>query len=186
MDLTTLLTAEDLLAVPDPGLPHELLRGVLRRVMPASGAHGLLVGRLLVTLGQHVQAHGLGELFSEATGFLVARHPDTVLCPDIAFVARERLAAAGLGTPFPELAPDLAVEVLSAGDRAAAVRAKVAEYLRTGVRAVWVVDPVERTVRVHLRGGGQRLLAERDVLDGGEVVAGFRCPVASLFAALPR
>jgi Uma2 family endonuclease len=183
MELTTLLTAADLLSVPDPQLPHELLRGVLRRVMPASGAHGLLVGRLLIKLGQHVQAHGLGELFSEATGFLLARHPDTVLCPDIAFVAAARLAAAGLGKPFPELAPDLAVEVLSEGDRAAAVRAKVAECLRAGGRAVWVVDPVARTVRVALRGGGERLLAEGDVLDGGEVVPGFRCPLAALFAA---
>ncbi len=184
MELTTLLTAADLQLVPDPELPHELLRGALRRVMPASGAHGLVAGRLFVALGQHVQAHHLGELFSEATGFLLARHPDTVLCPDLSFVARERLAASGLGEPFPELAPDLAVEVLSTGDRPAAMRAKVAEYLRAGVRAVWVLDPAARTVRVHHGKGGARLLSERDTLDGGDVVTGFRCPVATLFAAL--
>lgn len=184
MELTTLLTADDLLSVPDPDLPHELLRGVLRRVMPAAGSHGLVVGRLFVALGRYVQAHGLGELFSEATGFLLARRPDTVLCPDIAFVTGERLAAAGLGDPFPELAPDLAVEVLSTGDRAAEVKAKAAEYLAAGVRAVWVIDPAARTVRVHRGTGEARLLTERDVLDGADVVAGFRCPVAELFAGL--
>jgi Uma2 family endonuclease len=186
MELTTLLTADDLLSVPDPDLPHELLRGVLRRVMPASGAHGLVVGRVLLALGVHVQAQDLGELFSEATGFLLARNPDTVLCPDVSFVVRERLAAAVLERPFPELAPDLAVEVLSPSDRAAAVRAKVGEYLAAGVRAVWVLDPATRTVRVHHRGGRELLLSEQDVLDGGNVVPGFRCSVAPLFAALPR
>jgi Uma2 family endonuclease len=186
VESTTLLTADDLLSVPDPDLPHELLRGVLRRVMPASGVHGLMVGEVFYALGQHVRAQGLGVLFTEATGFLLARHPDTVLCPDVAFVASERLAAAGLGRPFPELAPDLAVEVRSPGDRLSEVQAKVGEYLAAGVRAVWVVDPAARTVRVHLEGGGERTFAAPDVLDGGDVLPGFRCPVAALFAPLPR
>ena len=37
---TTLLTAEDLLALPNPKLPHELWRGVLHLAMPASPTHG--------------------------------------------------------------------------------------------------------------------------------------------------
>jgi Uma2 family endonuclease len=186
MEITTLLTAKDLLSLPDPDLPHELVRGVLRRVMPAAGSHGLVVGEATVILGQHVRAQGLGRLFTEATGFILARDPDTLLCPDIAFIASERLAAALLGQPFPELAPDLVVEVLSPSDRRAAVQAKVGEYLAAGVRAVWVLDPATRTVRVHPRGGTERLLSEHDVLDGGHVVPGFRCPVAMLFECLPR
>jgi Uma2 family endonuclease len=170
--------------LPEPDLPHELVRGVLRRVMPASGAHGLVVIQATLALGLHVRARGLGELFSEATGFLLARDPDTLLCPDVAFVAGERLAAAGLGQPFLELAPDLAVEVLSPGDRKTAVRAKVDEYLAAGVRAVWALDPATRTVRVHQRGGIELLLSEHDVLDGGDIVPGFRCPVAALFESL--
>src|SRR5262245_43095420 len=138
MEPSTLLTAGDLLAVPDPDLPHELWRGVLRVVMPASGAHGSLVSRVLVAMGQHVYAHDLGELFSESTGFVLERGPDTVLCPDVAFVSKVRLPPGDLGSPFPEIAPDLAVEVLSPGDRPGEVRAKVAEYLRLGVCCVWV------------------------------------------------
>lgn len=49
------------------------------------------------------------------------------------------------------MAPDLAIEVLSPSDAAAEVHAKVAEYLRLGVRAAWVVDPAGRNVRVHAR-----------------------------------
>src|SRR5260370_2056294 len=113
MGTATLLTATDLLDVPDPDLPHELWRGVLHAVTPASWEHGMIVGRLFVPLGQHVFAHGLGEVFSETTGFLLERGPDTVLCPDIAFIANDRLATGRFAQPFTELAPDLSVQVAS-------------------------------------------------------------------------
>jgi Uma2 family endonuclease len=189
---TTLLTAGDLRAVPDPDLPHELWRGALRVVMPAGGAHGLAVSRLTVTLARHVDADDLGDLFSESTGFLLERGPDTVLCPDIAFVAKGRLPAGARLWSFPEIAPDLAVEVLSPSDRPAAVRAKVAEYLRLGVRCVWVFDTAERRVQVHARGPGPGSpiatteLGEGDVLDGGDALPGFHQPLAELFNALRR
>lgn len=189
---TSLLTADDLWALPDPDLPHELWQGVLRVAMPASGAHGSAVSRLMVLLGQHVYAHDLGELLSESTGFLLERGPDTLLCPDVAFVAKERLTAGRLGSTFPEIAPDLAVEVLSAGNRPAAVRAKVAEYLRLGVRCVWVIDPANRRVQVHSRGvspGSPTAMTELgkdDVLDGRDALPGFRQPLAELFRALRR
>jgi Uma2 family endonuclease len=189
MGSPTLLTADDLFGVLEPDLPHELRRGVLRVVTPASSAHGAVITRLLVALGQQVYSHGLGALFTEATGFLLERDPDTLLCPDIAFVAKERLPAGGLEPRFLEVAPDLAVEVLSPSDRPAAVRAKIADYLKLGVRAVWVVDLARRTVRIHSRAGrrtSEALLAEDDTLDGGEVVPGFRCRIADLFADLRR
>ncbi len=187
---TSILTADDLAAVPDPDLPHELWHGVLRVVMPASGAHGFAVSLLTVMLGQHVCAHDLGELFSESTGFLLERGPDTLLCPDVAFVAKGRLAAGALRWSFPQIAPDLAVEVLSPSDRPAEVRAKVAEYLRLGVRCVWVIDLEARRVQVHTRSAGPdpRIataeLGEGDILDGGDVLPGFDQPLAELFRAL--
>jgi Uma2 family endonuclease len=91
---------------------------------------------------------------------------------------------------FPELAPDLAVEVLPPSDRPREVRAKVAQYLRLGVRCVWVFQPEQRRVQVHARGAGPGsqittvVLGEGDVLEGGEVLPGFRYPLASLFGAL--
>jgi Uma2 family endonuclease len=186
----TQLTAEDLLSVPDPDLPHELWRGVLRTVMPAGGTHGYAVSLLTVALGQHVYSRDLGEVFTESTGFVLERGPDTVLCPDVSFVARQRLPAGGLGWSFPELAPDLAIEVLSPDDRPGEVRAKVAEYLRLGVRRVWVFQLVKRRVQVHARGAGpgSRItttdLGDGDVLEGGDVLPGFRYSLAELFGNL--
>jgi Uma2 family endonuclease len=189
MASTPLLTVEDLLKVPEPDLPHELRRGVLRLVTPAITTHGAVSARLLGALAQHVYTHDLGALFTAEAGFILERDPDTLLCPDIAFVSRERLPAGGLEPRFLELAPDLAVEVLTPSSRPGEVRAKVADYLRLGVRAVWVVDPARRIVRIHSHAGRRAsavLLSEDDLLDGGEVVPGFRCRIAELFADLRR
>ena len=189
MGSKTLLTVDDLLRVPEPDLPHELRRGVLRLVTPAITTHGAVSARLLGALAQHVYSHDLGALFTAEAGFILERDPDTLLCPDVAFVSRERLPAGGLEPRFLELAPDLAVEVLTPSSRAGEVRTKVADYLRLGVRAVWVVYPTRRIVRIHSRAGRRTsavLLAEDDMLDGGEVVPGFRCRIAELFADLRR
>src|SRR5215470_7244601 len=150
MDTTTLLTADDLLTLPDPDLPHELWRGVLKLATMANGQHGAVCSRLVVAMGQHVYPRDLGALFTEGTSFLLERDPDTVLCPDVAFVARERLPP-GLPGSLMEVAPDVAVEVLSPSNRPAEIRAMVAFYLELGVRAVWRLDPKLRTVRVRAR-----------------------------------
>jgi len=187
MESSILLTADDLARLDDPdGLPHELVRGVLHLVTPSLLDHGSVVMRVGAALAEHVYSRGLGELFGESTGFLLERDPDTVLCPDVAFVASRRLPPDGLGRSFPALAPDLAVEVLSKSNRPREVRAKVADYLRLGVRCVWVVDPRKRAVRIHPADGAEMLVGEDGILDGGELLPGFRCPVAWLFAALRR
>src|ERR1700732_2509241 len=147
MDSTTLLTVDDLLRVPAPDLPHELRRGVLRLVTQSITTHGAVSARLLGALAQHVYTHDLGALFTAEAGFILERDPDTLLYPDIAFVSRERLPAGGLEPRFLELAPDLAVEVLTPSSRPGELRAKVADYLRLGGGGVWGVDPAGSIVR---------------------------------------
>jgi Uncharacterized protein conserved in cyanobacteria len=61
---------------------------------------------------------GASVTYAAETGFVLARNPDTVRAPDVAFVSMER-AAQHLGhTGFFEGAPDLAVEVVSPHDTA--------------------------------------------------------------------
>src|SRR5204863_137465 len=90
------------------------------------------------------------------TGFTLSRGPDTVRAPDIAFVRRERLPDP-IPVGFPDLAPDLVVEVLSPGERAGEILAKVADWLSAGTRLVWVVDPERRLARVVAQGVGRVL-----------------------------
>jgi Uma2 family endonuclease len=71
----------------------ELVRGELRMMSPAGSRHGAVALRIATLLANHVDAHGLGQVFAAETGFILARNPDTVRAPDVAFVGREWLAA---------------------------------------------------------------------------------------------
>jgi len=115
------------------------------------------------------------------TGFLLARNPDTVRAPDVAFVARERLATAPKGRGYFPGPPDLAVEVISPGDTYAEVEAKVEEWLAAGSRMVVVVNPRNETLKVYGSLIDVTRLTVADTFDGGDVVPGFRLPVRRIF-----
>lgn len=83
--------------------------------------------------------------------------------------------------PFFEGAPDLAIEVVSPGNTRPEIAVKVREYLEAGSRAVWVADPQRRAVTVHRSGGRLESLGDGETLDGGDVLPGFRLPVAEIF-----
>jgi Uma2 family endonuclease len=155
-------------------------------VTGASLRHGSVTTRLAAALGAHVYPGGLGELFDGSTGFVLRRSPPLVRCPDVGFVRAERLPGGVPPGPL-ELAPDLAVEVLSPSNTAAEMTRKLADYFGHGTRIVWLVDPDAREVTVYSAGAIPRLLHDTDTLDGGDVLPGFSTPVAALFAGLaPR
>lgn len=182
MTTRTLMTAEQLLALPDePPARRDLVEGELWEMAAAGTKHGALGSRLDRIIGRYVEDHHLGEVFAAETGFTLARNPDTVLAPDVAFVRADRVPAQGIPDDFWEIAPDLAVEVVSPGDRSGKVAKKVALYLAHGVPLVWVVYPQRRTVVVHQPGAEPYTLHETDTLDGGAVLPGFVCPLGPIW-----
>ena len=178
---TRLLTAEDLYAFPDDRKRHELLSGRLTSEPPAGAEHGRVGVSIVIALGRHVIEKRLGRVYGPDTGFILARTPDTVRAPDIAFVSRARVEAAGRVIQYFPGAPDLAVEVNSPSDSLPAVRSKVADYLAAGCSMVWVVDPEERSVTVYRTLLAPRVLAADGMLHGEDVVPGFSIAVASIF-----
>ena len=181
MSTTTHVTAEQLLRMPDDGYRYELVAGELRKMVPASWKHGAIGGQLHGWLAQHIQQQKLGRIFSADTGFLIARDPDTVRAPDIAFIHKAHLPAAEPEEAFWPGAPDLAVEVVSPGDTMGEVDDKVRMWLDAGAAMVWVVNPKWRNVTVYCSTTDIRTLTENDQLDGQDVVPGFRCRVGDIF-----
>lgn len=125
--------------------------------------------------------HDLGAVFTEV-GFTLSRDPDTVRAPDLAFVAAGRIPASGYGTGYWEIAPDLAVEVVSPSSRASAIQEKVLHWLDAGAREVWIVDPGTRTVAIHRPGGRTTVLRGEDVVEGADLLPGFTLALDRLFA----
>jgi Uma2 family endonuclease len=179
---TPLTTADELLVRPGDGLRHELIRGEVRSMTPAGSEHGLIIGDLHTLLGPHVKQRQLGYLFGAETGFVLARSPDTVRAPDLAFVCRGRVSGPMPAGYFPG-APDLAVEVLSPSDRVDEVDEKVQHWLQAGCREVWVVSPRLKAITIHRSPTDIRVLTAQDALESPELLPGFACGVAEVFGA---
>lgn len=169
------------------GLSHrtgrrlELVKGELRELTPANDEHGYVASQLLVVVAQFVKQHHLGYTFAAETGFVLSEEPATVRAPDFAFVSRER-APEGWSRHFARFIPDLVAEVVSPNDTFTEVTEKVDDWLGAGVRMVWVVDPVQQTVRVYRPDQPVRVLHAEDTLTGEEVLPGFECKVLEIFA----
>lgn len=174
------MKAEDLLSLPADGKTYELVQGELTIMVPAGARHGRVAGRLLYLLAEYVYRHNLGVVYAAETGFQIARDPDTVRAADVAFVAHERLSPEETDG-YHHLAPDLVVEVASPYDSATYLQAKVADWLAAGVRQVWVVYPDTRSIMVYDPSGRAVIHREDDVLDGEDVLPGFRCMVKEVF-----
>ena len=179
---TTLMTAADLLVMPDDRSHlYELVKGELITMPPAGGEHGAIGIRTAVRIGVFVEQNDLGVIFNSDTGFIIESDPDTVRAPDVSYVRKERIPADGIPKGFYPGAPDLAVEVISPSDSYTEVAEKVAQLLEAGTQLVVLIDPRTRTIALHNQSGEISRLTEADTLTLGDVLPGFECTIAELF-----
>jgi Uma2 family endonuclease len=176
-----LVTAEQFYRLPDDGLCSELLRGAIVSEPSPNSLHGHTVARLVGLIEPFVREHRLGAMFAADSGFVLARDPDTVRGPDVAFVSESRRREAGKAHAYFPGAPDLAIEVVSPSDRPKEILGKVSDYLDAGCLLVWVVDPVREEVQVFRTPFTPRRLGPDDALDGEDVLPGLAIRVAEIF-----
>jgi Uma2 family endonuclease len=189
------ISADRIRAVPAPGTATEqdvlkaesrtgriceLVDGVL--VEKTMGYYeSLLASFLIRLLGDFVEKHHLGIVLGEGGTLKIL--PNQVRIPDVSFIAWERFPGGRLPPePIPAVAPDLAVEVLSAGNTPGEMQRKLRDYFQAGVRLVWYLDPKARSMRVYTGPEQCVLVGEDGILDGGAVLPGFQLPLAELFA----
>ncbi len=175
------MTAEKFFELCD-GQTCELVNGEFITMSPAGGRHGKFTSRIPRIVGDFVEEHDLGETFGAETGFIIFRNPDTVRAPDFAFIAKERLGLIDEFDKFLSIPPDLAVEIVSPDDRWTKIEEKVNDYLRAGVRLVWVINPSTQTIHVYHGFSNVVVLTRNDTLEGTGVLPGFSIPVARIFA----
>ena len=174
-----LATEEDLLAMPRDGHKYELVDGEIR-MSPTGNRHGEVIAQLSALLVTFVKPRRLGHVISGDAGF---RMPDkNVRSPDVSFVAAGRFPDDKVPDDFGDLAPDLAVEVLSPHDRPRHVLDKVGEYLEAGVHLIWVIDPRHGRAVVYRSLSDVHELGPGDELDGEDVIPGFRCALRDVLS----
>lgn len=182
-----LMTADDLMALPEDAWHYELVQGRLVRTRLSSFERGVMGGRLATALAQFIEERGTGAVAAAQTGFLVSKvgEPDTVLAPDLAFVSPERVPAPGTREwrGFPRLAPDLVVEIASPSQHRPQMEVKARLWLDAGAELVWVIWPGLRQLDVWKSDPApeMRTLEDSDALDGESVLPGFTFPIAGLW-----
>lgn len=178
---TKLLTAEEFMNLPDDGRSLELVKGVIVEMPPTNFRHGVICNRVGRILGNYVDERGLGRVLNNDSGVVTARGPDTVRGPDVSYFSYARLPREQVPEGYPEVPPDLAVEVRSPSNRMSAMAVKIGEYLAAGVVIVCLVDPEIESVAVFTENEIPRRLSNGDELTLPELFPDFRVPVRRFF-----
>jgi len=174
------MTLEEYAAIEetDESFLTELVRGVVVREPRPGDEHG----RVQVRIGAELDAwaRGRGARVTAESGYILSDDPPTLRGPDVAVVLHPR-PSHGVPGGWVRGAPDVAVEVLSPSDASTAVQQKMHEYLTSGAKLVWVVDPALRSVTVYRADGSARVLRSGDTLEGEDALVGFSVRLAELF-----
>ncbi len=160
----------------------ELVEGALVEMSKPTRQHGVITMRLAAKIANHVDEHDLGEVSAAETGFVLQRNPygrDTVRGLDIAFVSKSK-ELGPLENAWYEVAPDLAVEVISPSNKAGDIHMKVLQLLNAGTRLIWLIHPESCTVEAHTTDGAT-IFREDDTLSGCDVLPGFEVRVGDIF-----
>jgi Uma2 family endonuclease len=179
---TKLLTAEEFMAADLGEGNFELVRGEIVEVPPAMPEHGVVCANIAGTLWDYGRKSGYGYTLSNDSAVVTERGPDTVRGPDMCFYSHARWPRSDVESGLPPVPPNLAVEVVSPGNRAGKISANIAEYQAVGVLMVWVVYPARRGVVIHRSDDEPPItLREGAVIENLPELPGFRCPVADFF-----
>ena len=178
-----LMTAEELLALPDKDKRHELVRGELIEMPPPGVMHGIVVFAFGLLLSNFVRENNLPFVVTSEVGIYIEQDPDTVRAADFALISHERIRE-----PLPRrgyvagLIPDLVVEVISPDYSATAANARALMWLDAGVRLVLTAYIADQTIVANRDDGTVQQFSVNDTLVGDPVLPGFSCLVADIFA----
>jgi hypothetical protein len=174
------VTLDEYAGLPDqPGHLDELIAGeVIYR--PFAGARtGIAGGNAGFALSAHRQTHG--GCATARCGLVLARDPDTVVCADALYWPNREAVRATSVRDWPTVPPLAAFVIVNEFESEQARERRVRLLIGFGIGVLWVVDPFADAVTEYRRGGARTLEADA-TLDGGDVLPGFTCKVADLFA----
>lgn len=162
----------------------ELIDGVI--VEKAMGYPESRIAFILgILLEEFAVQHRLG--FTVGADALTRMKPGLLRIPDLSFVRWEKVGGDEVPTdPIGPVAPDLAVEVVSAGNPRTEIERKKNEYFDAGVELVWIVYPRSQTVTVWTAPHHSTELSQNDDLTGGDVLPGFSVNIGALFQRAMR
>ena len=152
-------------------------QGELIIMSPVGGESGEKEADYIIDLGLWNRQTRLGKVFSSSTVFKLPGGGDR--SPDAAWVKLERWnrLTREQQKKFPPLCPDFVIELRSESDQLKPLQAKMLEYLDSGLRLGWLIDPKNQMVEIYRAGKEVEVLAFPVTLSGEEVLPGFTLEV---------
>ncbi len=141
-------TYEDYCLLPEDRR-YEVVDGELLLTPAPTLMHQVVKMRLVRVLEDFVRQDRSGMVVDAPFDVVLSRFD--VVQPDILFVSSPRKAV--LGEKFADGAPDLVVEVLSPSTEIRDRVAKAKRYATFGVREMWLVDPIAKTIEILVNEG---------------------------------
>jgi Uma2 family endonuclease len=147
--------------------------------------HGVIEANIGAELRSFLKGKNLGRVTSSSAEFRFVENSEDFRKPgrqpDISFVRQEKLPRRFRS--YPDVVPDLAVEIVSPSDKPYETEARIQEYQQAGVELVWIVNPFSRTIDVYRLKTGVKLqrYVEGEELNGEELLPGFKLAVSDVF-----
>jgi Uma2 family endonuclease len=142
------ISDEELLKISsaNPNMRFELVEGELVAMTPVGGHSGSLEAQINAIIVNWCNQHkALG--FSPSTGFKLAN--GNVRSPDSAVLLPSHTAYKEKIEGFVPGAPDFLVEMRSRSDSLTTMKEKMQEWIESGCRLAFLIDPVERKAYVY-------------------------------------
>ncbi|MBY0513480.1 MAG: Uma2 family endonuclease [Gemmataceae bacterium] len=158
----------------------ELRRGEVVEMSRPKTPHGIVASLIATELNLYARQVRKGYVTSNDAGVVLSERPGTVVGPDVAYFS-DASTFDEIAPKWAETPPVLAVEVLSPNDKMSEMNEKIEDYLRAGVRLVWLVDYERRKVTVYRPDRTLAVLNDTDELTGGDELPGFSVRVADFF-----
>lgn len=183
---SSLMTTEELLALPEDGIYREIINGELREypMTARGGPHCLVSNNIVCLLGawrQH-QARPRGRVYVGDARVRIRRDPDVFVGADIVYLTPEHVARTPWDATFIEGPPALVIEVSSPHDTAEGIAEKVRLYLAAGVPFIWEVNPFYQSVLVHRPEALPQIFSGPEELSAEPYLPGLRIITADIFA----
>ncbi|MGC8644079.1 MAG: Uma2 family endonuclease [Isosphaeraceae bacterium] len=183
--VSTLMTTEELLALPENGTDRWLIAGELREIPMTvrNRFHGRLTIRVgtLLEVWRETQPVPRGQVVGGETGVILRHDPDTTVGVDVAYISAEVMARQTASSTLIDGIPTLIVEILSPSDTVRNVNEKIDVYMAVKVPIVWIIDPHRQNVTVYQPGKPAQLFNIGDELTAEPHLPGFRVQVAQIF-----
>lgn len=182
----SLMTTDELLALPEDGIDRWLIRGQLREkpMTKRNRDHSRIMACVTHFLKSWLerQPEPRGWVLCGEAGARLQKEPETTVGIDVVYVSAEVAARQTDETTLIDGVPTLVVEILSPSDTQEEIDEKIDVYLDARVPLIWIIDPHDRTVEIYRPGAQPILVNVLEELTGEPHLPGFRAPVALLFS----